>query len=937
MHTQYVLLPSFRTLIEAIDTGSNKTALSSCNKLLKKQPQNDLVKALKALALSRLQKFEEAGALCEEILASKPTDESTLGAMSHTLRGLGRHMDIITMYESAWKQQPGNEELAIQTFSANARTGNWKLAQQVAIRLHKQFKEDRYLYWNVFCAVLQLEQASDPTTLPPLRPVLYKLAHRLITTSEVPSFYSPDRFYVHILILKELGLYEEAAALLESEKGKDICGRSLICDELRREIWVLKGSVKEEGQRAQDRILKKDDRNWLEFLSVLNATFHDINSTEEPTEETMAACQDQINKTQVFFAEIADRDGARDRSGPLALLELELRARKIALSIDPSALYTLTESYFQQYGDKPCCYEDLLPYVADFNVEDLSRWTSFLRMYTLSDTLDDLRRTTNALKLIRYSLTPAELTPESENARAAQYMDIYYNGLKHGKDLADTELQHADDLLALAAHAFVNSWKISGDQANLYNAITVLEFGLTRSKQAYQFRLMLIRIYHILGAPSLALEHYRLLNVKQVQTDTLSHFILTRASTFALSSLGDLTYSTECIEASQIYQSNSLDTAEFVIRAFLTEKYSQIADFVTLEDRLDNSLQRDLMKMEHVRMRVAHEPISAELVDVELVELKFIFDRLHYDNRDFDILPNYQPRSQPTFNEQTKMFGKIPGKGWLWMFLKVYILACRHASDMDDTAEEKLVLGDRPKTNPNIEAVKLPLQERLAMRPQEELDELTSDELALVNFETSVAEWLGPHHDFIRPLPSVEHTNGTKQIENPHTTNGTNGHSKKLDEQPTSKEPPEIATQFFDEMKQRFDTALQASSLPPELLHIVTLTQEAFLLFAIETTRFKSSAVVKAHKLGAVVQSIKDIRSKAAAVLTAMSVELDKLAAADGSPERSQVFIDACQPLVASEITEEFVSEVAKKVVDARKQIVEGIAKGVAKVCKNHA
>ncbi len=78
-------------------------------------------------------------------------------------------------------------------------------------------------------------------------------------------------------------------------------------------------------------------------------------------------------------------------------------------------------------------------------------------------------------------------------------MDIYYNGLKHGKDLADTELQHADDLLALAAHAFVNSWKISGDQANLYNAITVLEFGLTRSKQAYQFRLMLIRIYHILG------------------------------------------------------------------------------------------------------------------------------------------------------------------------------------------------------------------------------------------------------------------------------------------------------------------------------------------------------------------------------------------------------------------------------------------------------
>ena len=35
------------------------------------------------------------------------------------------------MYDAAWKQQPGNEDLGAQTFSANARTGNWKSAQQV--------------------------------------------------------------------------------------------------------------------------------------------------------------------------------------------------------------------------------------------------------------------------------------------------------------------------------------------------------------------------------------------------------------------------------------------------------------------------------------------------------------------------------------------------------------------------------------------------------------------------------------------------------------------------------------------------------------------------------------------------------------------------------------------------------------------------------------
>jgi hypothetical protein len=42
-------------------------------------------------------------------------------------------LDIISMYESAWKQQPMNEELGIHVFSANTRAANWKAAQQVGL------------------------------------------------------------------------------------------------------------------------------------------------------------------------------------------------------------------------------------------------------------------------------------------------------------------------------------------------------------------------------------------------------------------------------------------------------------------------------------------------------------------------------------------------------------------------------------------------------------------------------------------------------------------------------------------------------------------------------------------------------------------------------------------------------------------------------------
>lgn len=53
----------------------------------------------------------------------------------------------------------------------------------------------------------------------------------------------------------------------------------------------------------------------------------------------------------------------------------------------------------------------------------------------------------------------------------------------------------------------------------------------------------------------------------------------------------------------------------------------QIPEFISFEDQLDNSLQRDTVKIEHLRMRLTHEPINSDIIDMELIELKFIFDR----------------------------------------------------------------------------------------------------------------------------------------------------------------------------------------------------------------------------------------------------------------------------------------------------------------------
>jgi N-terminal acetyltransferase B complex non-catalytic subunit len=87
-----------------------------------------------------------------------------------------------------------------------------------------------------------------------MRELLFKLAHRLVTSSPTPSYISSERFYLHLTILKELKLWDEANTLLVSNIGQKLCAASLICDEIRREIWKLRGLSKEEGEKAQVKI-----------------------------------------------------------------------------------------------------------------------------------------------------------------------------------------------------------------------------------------------------------------------------------------------------------------------------------------------------------------------------------------------------------------------------------------------------------------------------------------------------------------------------------------------------------------------------------------------------------------------------------------------------------------------------------------------------------
>lgn len=164
------------------------------------------------------------------------------------------------------------------------------------------------------------------------------------------------------------------------------------------------------------------------------------------------------------------------------------------------------------------CYEDLQPHVHIVG-DELSSWTSYLESQSSSSvrhlaffvrqdpdllsphqsSCDVLNRFINAQALLRYNLLESEVTVESEAARALQYLRVYLDALHLGKDLPDTELQPADDLALLSGQAFVSAWRTGRDAVHLYNAVAVLECASSRSKHSYKIRLLLIRIYRLLG------------------------------------------------------------------------------------------------------------------------------------------------------------------------------------------------------------------------------------------------------------------------------------------------------------------------------------------------------------------------------------------------------------------------------------------------------
>ncbi len=148
-------------------------------------------------------------------------------------------------------------------------------------------------------------------------------------------------------------------------------------------------------------------------------------------------------------------------------------------------------------------------------------------------------------------------------------------------------------------------------QAYLLQAAALLDYSLSKSRYSYQSMLLLVRLYLILGAPSMAMELYPRLCIKQIQNDTLSHNLLSRLSTlhpFPITSTattlsGDDRDPMSCLgKGLQIYRRAANQMPDMARLALEEGSYHQIRKFLEFGDRVDNSICKFMWESERRRI-----------------------------------------------------------------------------------------------------------------------------------------------------------------------------------------------------------------------------------------------------------------------------------------------------------------------------------------------
>jgi N-terminal acetyltransferase B complex non-catalytic subunit len=552
----------------ALDSGNPAKALTLADQLLRSSP-SPLAAALRLLALARLPDAARAHEAADALMASAPTDASSVHAAGLALSALGRRGDEATLFDAAATAHPGSLDAGRKALLALARASRWQRAQQVAMRLHKAAvaaagaapsglraqmrSEAGFFFWASIAAYLVLSRTPSAPGAALALPLAHRMATQHLETHPLGPRSDEEAWLAttvsaRVAALKpaaELpGAMADALELLEQGEGPSLVRRNLGLEELRRELQVKAGQWQQMHSDASQ-ALAAGNRNWPVVASLIDA------SVKLASESRDGALLSQAMDTLSALAPVAS--AKRDRTQRLGVLHLRAAVLKAELTAlvgsDPAAyaagLADELSSYLVDLGDKACAADDLAPYIPSLATKERVRFASWCE--EPPQTFPDLRAMYAYLNRAKLSRLCGKYSAEtlSDVALAARYTRAYAAALPLGADLPATEMQPADDFALLAAQTMLSQ---------PLTAVALLGFALQKSPKGYRLRLLRSRLLARLGATSLSRDEAGRIGIKGVQWDTLGWIVSERR---AHAAIGDEQRANKLArEAENLYKEN---------------------------------------------------------------------------------------------------------------------------------------------------------------------------------------------------------------------------------------------------------------------------------------------------------------------------------------------------------------------------------------------
>ncbi|XP_031743056.1 N-terminal acetyltransferase B complex auxiliary subunit NAA25 isoform X2 [Cucumis sativus] len=660
-----------RPIWDAIDSRQFKNALKAVTTLLSKYPNAPYALALKAMVLERMGKAEEALSVClsaKELLYTNDSilmDDLTLSTLQIVFQRLDHNL-ATSCYEYACGKFPNHLDLMTGLFNCYLREYSFVKQQQTAIKMYKLGGEERFLLWAVCSIQLQVLCGNGGEKLLLLAEGLLK---KHIASH---SLHEPEAIMVYISILEQQAKYGDALEVLTGKLGSLL---TVEVDRLRIQGRLLaRAGDFADAANIFQKILELRPDDWEGFLHYLGCLLEDDSNwcTEQSVDSIhplrKVLCKispladelfdSRISIASAFIQRLQEDSNNKLLRGPfLANLEIERRKHMHGKGDDEKFLGVLTD-YYVRFGHLACFPSDVGMFLEVLAPDKKTELLEKLKDITPSTSTISTKALGQSITLLKLQVLSGNMfhLPVSELERCVvQMAQIYCENLPLSKDLDPQESMHGEELLSLICNLLVELFWRTQKCGYIIEAILVLEWGLTIRRSVWQYKILLLHLYSYLGALSPAFEWYKLLDVKNILVETVSHHMLPQMLVSPL--WVDL--SNLLKDYLKFMDDHFRESAELTFVAYRHRNYSKVIEFVQFKERLQHSSQYLVARVEEEVLQLKQHAHSLEEEEVTLENLKSGIPLAELSkeipskplkfNEDFESRPWWTPTSEKNY------------------------------------------------------------------------------------------------------------------------------------------------------------------------------------------------------------------------------------------------------------------------------------------------